>query len=390
LGTLASIDKYLKVRKGVETPDILTSSATVYNYLKTPLVQFDTTYSSSNINLGKIYWNSSEGTLNLGISSTKEISFGEDSVYRVRNSTGSVIQKGTALYASGVEPSGRINVSPYVADGSIREVRFMGLAAESINNGINGFVQHFGYVTGLDTRGTASAAVSVGDEDWAAGDILYVHPTVPGKLTNVKPQHEITVAIIIKRHQSEGILFVRPSSAGHLEDNHDINFTTLADNDVMLYNGSASYWYNESLLAAVQNIDGVDSGIDADLLDGQQGSYYAPIDSPTFTGSVNAPEPTTASNVATKNYVDSAISSGGVVLSSASAYPSSAAEHTLFFNTTADRVAVRVGSVWKELAFVTDVPITGGDSGTLVFAGSVDGGDSSTTLFTNNYDGGES
>jgi len=248
---LASIDKYFKARTGVDTPDLLTSSATVYDYLTTPLVQFDTNYSSTDIDLGKVYWNSPEGTLNLGISNTKNIYIGEDAVYRVRNSTGSTILKGTALYASGIEPSGRIDVSPYVADGSIREVQFMGLAAENINNGINGFVQHFGYVTGLDTRGTASAAVSVGDEDWAAGDILYVHPTVPGKLTNIKPQHEITVAIIIKRHQSEGVLFVRPSSAGHLEDNHDINFTGLADNDVMLYDGSASYWYNSNFSTAI-------------------------------------------------------------------------------------------------------------------------------------------
>lgn len=93
-------------------------------------------------------------------------------------------------------------------------------------------------------------------------------------------------------------------SGGHLEDLHDINFTTLADNDVMLYNGSASYWYNQNLLTAIQNIDGTGSGIDADLLDGQSGSYYAPINSPTFTGDVNVPEPTTASNAATKQYID--------------------------------------------------------------------------------------
>jgi len=33
--------------------------------------------------------------------------------------------------------------------------------------------------------------------------------------------------------------------------------------------------------------DGTGSGLDADLLDGQHGSYYAPLASPTFTGTVN-------------------------------------------------------------------------------------------------------
>jgi hypothetical protein len=214
------------------------------NSISTPeFIQFDTT---ANVNpvTGLLGWDSVEGTLNLGLSSGKHIHLGEESVFRVRNSTGSTIGKGTALYASGVEPSGRIQVTPYVADGSVREVRFMGLATESISSGVNGFVQHFGYVRDLDTRGTSSTSISVGDETWAAGDLLYVHPTVPGKLTNVKPQHEIVVAIIIIRHQSTGILFVRPTSGGHLEDIHDISLSSLSNEDILIYNSASSIWVN--------------------------------------------------------------------------------------------------------------------------------------------------
>ena len=224
-----------------------TGNYTNVDSISTPdFIQFDTTANVSPVT-GLLGWDSAEGTLNLGLSSTKHIHVGEEAVYRVRNSTGSTIEKGTALYASGVEPSGRISVSPYVADGSVREFRFMGLATESISNGVNGFVQHFGYVRDLDTRGTSVTAISVGDENWSAGDILYVHPTVPGKLTNVKPQHEIVVAIIIIRHQTTGILFVRPSSSGHLEDIHDISISSPQDNDILLYNNSSSVWQNESL-----------------------------------------------------------------------------------------------------------------------------------------------
>jgi hypothetical protein len=208
--------------------------------------QFDTS-SSPTPAYGKLWWNSTESTVSLGISSTKSISLGEDQIYRVRNSTGSTLNKGVAVYASGIEPSGRIDVSPYVANGSVREVRFMGLVAENINNGVNGFVQNFGYVTGLDTRGTAFTAISVGDENWAAGDILYVHPTAPGKLTNVKPQHEIIVAIIIKRHQSEGVIFVRPSTGGHLEDIHDISITSPLEGQGLVYEASTGLWKNKNV-----------------------------------------------------------------------------------------------------------------------------------------------
>jgi hypothetical protein len=209
-------------------------------------IQFDTTANITPVT-GLLGWDSVEGTLNLGLSSTKHIHLGEESVYRVRNSTGSTISKGTALYASGVESSGRIQVTPYVADGSVREVRFMGLATESISNGINGFVQHFGYVRDLDTRGTSSTAISVGDETWGAGDILYVHPTVPGKLTNVKPTHAVVVAIIIIRHQTTGILFVRPSSGGHLEDIHDILISgSVQNNEFLAYDLPSGLWINQT------------------------------------------------------------------------------------------------------------------------------------------------
>ena len=46
---------------------------------------------------------------------------------------------------------------------------------------------------------------------------------------------------------------------------------------------SASYTAAD-VLSKLLTVDGATSGLDADLLDGQHGSYYAPIASPTFTG----------------------------------------------------------------------------------------------------------
>jgi collagen type VII alpha len=240
-------------------------------------IQFDTTASPTILD-GTLGWNAADGTLKLGLSDTKQIAIGEEQVYTVRNATGGTLNKGVAVYASGVESSGRISVSPYTADGSIREVRFMGIVAENISNGVNGFVQEFGYITGLDTRGTASTAFSVGDETWAAGDILYVHPTVAGKLTNVKPQHEVVVAIIIIRHQTTGVIFVRPSSGGHLEDIHDINITGATGGDVLAYNSSTQLWENSSDYATL--VSGVvpdeqlpDDIVRTDGLTGALGDY---------------------------------------------------------------------------------------------------------------------
>lgn len=49
--------------------------------------------------------------------------------------------------------------------------------------------------------------------------------------------------------------------------------------------GLASSSYTAAdVLSKMLTVDGASSGLDADLLDGQHGAYYAPIASPTFTG----------------------------------------------------------------------------------------------------------
>lgn len=207
---------------------------------------------------GQLAWNNTDGTLDLGLKGGNvTLQVGQETLYEVRNDTGVIIPNGTAVYASGVTAgSARIEASPFTADGSIREVRFLGLATENIGIGVNGYVTHFGYTRGLDTRGTATTAISVGDEDWSVGDILYAHPTAAGKLTNVKPKHEISVAIVIVRHQNTGVLFVRPASYGHMEDIHDVEFNSLSTGDLLVYDSGSDYWRNTKQLSGSYTITG--------------------------------------------------------------------------------------------------------------------------------------
>ena len=171
------------------------------------------------------------------------------SVYLVRNNTGSTILKGTLVSASGAEPSGRIDVEPFAAVGGINsELTVMGMATTNISNGVNGEVISFGTLTGLDTRGDTTSAIAVGDETWAAGDILFAHPTVAGKLTKVRPQHDLAVAFITVRHASTGQIAVRivPGN-NHLEWMHDVLISgSVQNNDLLSYDLSNGLWINKT------------------------------------------------------------------------------------------------------------------------------------------------
>jgi hypothetical protein len=161
---------------------------------------------------------------------------GQETHYVVRNATGNTLPNGTSVYCSGVTAgSGRMEASKFVADGSISPIQYLGLCTMDISNGVNGVVTYFGYVRGLDTRGTANTAISTGTDPggWVEGTKLYAHPTVAGKLTSVEPtlpEQSICVAVVITRNQNSGVLFVRPTqtiptSAGDLDNS--ISLSTL-------------------------------------------------------------------------------------------------------------------------------------------------------------------
>jgi len=80
-------------------------------------------------------------------------------------------------------------------------------------------------------------------------------------------------------------------------------FVTQIESDVP--NGTAPIIVDSSTLVA---------NLNADLLDGQHGSYYAPIASPTFTGTPTAPTAAVGTNttqIATTAYVTTAVASAG-------------------------------------------------------------------------------
>ena len=199
---------------------------------------------------GDIYYNTTSDTVKV-YANGSWVSIGSastSSVYLVRNNTGSTILKGTLVFASGAEPSGRIDVEPFAAVGGINsELTVMGMAIANISSGVNGEVMSFGTLTGLDTRGDTISAIAVGDETWAEGDILFAHPTVAGKLTKVRPQHDLAVAFITVRHASTGQIAVRivPGN-NHLEWMHDVTIDTPADNEVLAYDTTSSLWINQT------------------------------------------------------------------------------------------------------------------------------------------------
>jgi hypothetical protein len=164
------------------------------------------TNETGNVEQGKLSWSIDEETVDLtmGYGITQQIGF--ETYMRCENDTGSTIPNGTVVGFAGV--NGEIKVAPYIADGTVPELYFVGVTTSEILDGEVRPITIYGKVRGLNTTG---APVS---ETWAAGDILYASPNTAGAFTKVRPTAPdavIVVAAVLSVDATEGVIMVRPT-----------------------------------------------------------------------------------------------------------------------------------------------------------------------------------
>lgn len=183
----------------------------------------------------------------------------ETVIYKVDNHTHATIYKGQTVFASGITAGGKIiTIDKYISDGSIEEIRFLGLAKDDINHGDIGEIVHFGYINNINL---SSININPSGQTWQKGDILYADPNTAGGLINFKPKHAIITALVLDDGNS-GDLFVRPENFGHLNDKHDVFISSPTNGDSLVFNSGTQLWENKPVPQSdISNITGNVSGV---------------------------------------------------------------------------------------------------------------------------------
>jgi hypothetical protein len=109
---------------------------------------------------------------------------------------------------------------------------FLGFATTDIPADSDGKVTHFGKVRGINTSA------------YNEGDILYISTSAAGQVVTTEPTSgmKLPVAFVITSHASVGTVFVRATNGCALADLHDIDFTGLANNDLLRYDSASAEW----------------------------------------------------------------------------------------------------------------------------------------------------
>ncbi len=155
----------------------------------------------------------------------------------VRNTTGATVTKGTVVYLNG--SSGTLPlIAKAQANSESTSSNTYGVVQNDIANNANGYVVVIGNLTGLDTSA------------YTAGVTLWLSPTVAGGYTTTKPSapdNVVYVGIVTRSSSTQGTIEVRIQNGYELEELHNVAISSVANNEVLVYESSTTLWKNKSI-----------------------------------------------------------------------------------------------------------------------------------------------
>lgn len=153
-----------------------------------------------------------------------------------------------AVRVSGAQGQ-RLAVAYAQADGDPNSADTLGLVCETIPTNQEGFIITVGNLEGIDTTGALQG------ETWNDGDVLYLSPTVPGGLTNIKPNgstgHIVVIGYVEYAHQNNGKIYVKIMNGWELDELHNVFIDNPLNNQGLFYTSTTQLWENKSIATAL-------------------------------------------------------------------------------------------------------------------------------------------
>jgi hypothetical protein len=157
--------------------------------------------------------------------------------FLVKNTTGTTIPKGSAVYVSGATgDNALISLASATSDPSSSKT--LGITAEAIANDAFGYVIEAGYLTDIDTSATtAGAAVWLGN---TPGSLVFVSPPA-------EPSHSVYLGVVVRVQSNNGSILVKVQNGYELDELHDVFVGGVSTALPLVYNSTSSGWVAQAL-----------------------------------------------------------------------------------------------------------------------------------------------
>lgn len=196
-------------------------------------LEFDNTPTNVPTTAGSVYWNDTDGTLNIVLKGGQTISrVGETQHIRALNNTGAQIARGKVVYVVGAQGQ-RLTIALADADTEILSKDTIGFTAEAIADGAEGFVIVQGVINNISTTGMTDGAT------------VYLSQTAGSYTTTppADPAHLVILGFIVNGGSGgAGSIYVKVDNGYELEELHNISDsakTTPVGDDALLLRDSA-------------------------------------------------------------------------------------------------------------------------------------------------------
>ena len=124
----------------------------------------------------------------------------------------------------------------------------LGIVVETIATNQEGFIMTVGQIEEINTTG------SLQGETWLDGDVLYLSPTIAGRVTNIKPTgatgHIVILGYVEHSHATQGKIYVKIMNGWELDELHNVYISSVADKQLLSYDSATQLWKNKSVTTA--------------------------------------------------------------------------------------------------------------------------------------------
>ena len=211
------------------------------NVINANSLGFDTTPATVPTTVGTMSWDDGDGVPIVALKGGNvNLQVGTQELARVYNDSGTTLTKGQVVYISGAQGN-RVAVKLARADVEATSFGTIGLVAETMTSGSEGFIIVSGALYKLDTSGLV------------AGATVYLSPNTAGAVTTTKPQapQQLVVVGWVERVDNiVGSIYVKIDNGYELDELHDVQITSPQSGNILIYDATTSpigVWKNANL-----------------------------------------------------------------------------------------------------------------------------------------------
>jgi hypothetical protein len=175
---------------------------------------------------GQITWNTIDGTFDMTLLNNTKLQAGQELHFYGKAEDD--ILNGESVQFVGTQGDHFIFKRAVASEVSANPELFIGVATQNINANEFGYVTSFGKVRDLDTTMWEEGDILYFDSDGISGETLV--PQIPPA-----GDAHIIVAAVIRKHPTQGVIFVRPHVMPKLSQIQDVSISGVTNGQVLIY-----------------------------------------------------------------------------------------------------------------------------------------------------------